>query len=318
VAEHPKFRRPKHAGRSTLSTRLTRAPETAKFLRRAAPAFLKEISKEYKRETLPVLHRPQPLLWPDSGLHAAWLGHSSVLIKVDGFTILTDPVFSTRVGLNLGPVTLGIKRLTEVASTVAELPPIDLILLSHAHMDHFDLPSLRSLEDRQTQVVTAHRTSDLLRTRRYGGVQELRWNETTQVGPAGVRAFEVAHWGARMRSDVYRGFNGYLMTIGRRQIVFGGDTALTSHFRQLRSSHAIDLAIMPIGAYDPWIHVHCNPEQALSMANDAGAEFILPVHHQTFQLSREPRLEPIERLVAAAGAAPERVCLREIGAEFSL
>jgi L-ascorbate metabolism protein UlaG (beta-lactamase superfamily) len=75
---------------------------------------------------------------------------------------------------------------------------------------------------------------------------------------------------------------------------------------------------MPVGAYDPWIHVHCNPEQALAMANDAGAEFILPVHHQTFQLSREPRLEPIERLIRAAGSTPERICLREIGEEFSL
>jgi L-ascorbate metabolism protein UlaG (beta-lactamase superfamily) len=86
----------------------------------------------------------------------------------------------------------------------------------------------------------------------------------------------------------------------------------------LRSSKPVNLAIMPIGAYDPWIRVHCNPEQAMSMANQAGSEYILPVHHKTFQLSREPRSEPIERLLNAAGSSPDRVCLREIGEEFHL
>jgi L-ascorbate metabolism protein UlaG (beta-lactamase superfamily) len=239
-------------------------------------------------------------------------------LKVDGFTILTDPVFSLRVGINLGPFTLGIKRLIDVALDVPELPAVDLVLLSHAHMDHFDLPSLRLLESERTHVVTAERTDDLLRPKRYARVQELRWNETARVGPATVKAFQVAHWGARMRSDVYRGYNGYLLEIGDRQVLFAGDTAQTPHFKQLKSSRPIDLAIMPIGAYDPWIHVHCNPEQALAMANDAGAESILPVHHQTFQLGREPKREPIERLLSAAGRCSDRVRIQEIGQELSL
>jgi L-ascorbate metabolism protein UlaG (beta-lactamase superfamily) len=100
--------------------------------------------------------------------------------------------------------------------------------------------------------------------------------------------------------------------------VFGGDTAYTESFRRIRTSKPVELAIMPIGAYNPWIHAHCNPEQALAMANDAGADFVLPVHHQTFQLSSEPYLEPIERLVLAAGSAEERVAIREIGGEFQL
>lgn len=295
-----------------------RAPETARFLRRAAPAFLREMSKEYKRESVPAPNHPRPLLWPDSGVHAAWLGHSTVLLKLEGFTVLTDPVFSPRVGLNFGPMTLGIKRLVDVAAPLANLPPIDLILLSHAHMDHFDLPTLRALESHRTHVVTATRTSDLLRPRRYARVNELGWNEAVQVGPARVTAFEVAHWGARMRSDVFRGFNGYLLEVGRYRVIFGGDTAYTDCFKRLRSSAQVDLAIMPIGAYDPWIRVHCNPEQALAMANEAGAEFILPVHHQTFRLGREPQREPIQRLLAAMGSATERVCLRDIGEEFHL
>jgi L-ascorbate metabolism protein UlaG (beta-lactamase superfamily) len=241
-----------------------------------------------------------------------------VLLKLDGFTVLTDPVFSARVGLNFGPMTLGIKRLVDVAISLSHLPPIDLVLLSHAHMDHFDLPTLRKLEHPDTLVITATRTSDLLRPRRYANVYELEWSETVQAGPARVTALEVAHWGARMRSDVFRGYNGYLLEAGRYRIIFGGDTAYTDCFKRMRSNTRIDLAIMPIGAYDPWIRVHCNPEQAFAMANEAGAEFILPVHHQTFQLSREPRYEPIHRLLAATGSATERVCLQGIGEEFHL
>jgi len=148
-------------------------------------------------------HRPRPELWPGTGLHAAWLGHSTVLLKIDGFTIVTDPVFSKRVGLNFGPLTIGLKRLIEPALRVKQMPRPDLILLSHAHMDHFDLPSLRALESKATRVVTAAKTSDLLRAGRYGGVDELGWGETARIGDVSVRAFKVNHWGARMRSDTY-------------------------------------------------------------------------------------------------------------------
>ena len=296
----------------------SRVPATARFLRQAAPAFFRELSHEYSRETLIPDFTPHPKLWSAEGLHAAWLGHTTVLLKIDGFTILTDPVFSSRVGLSVGPLTVGIKRLIAVALPPEDLPPIDMILLSHAHMDHFDLPSLRSLEGPRTQIVTAVHTSDLLRVRRYGHVHEVRWNESVVVGPAKVTAFEVAHWGARMRGDTYRGYNGYVLEIGKRRIVFGGDTAYTDSFKRVKTSQPVDLAIMPIGAYDPWIRVHCNPEQAVQMANHAGAEFILPVHHQTFQLSREPKFEPIERALAAVGSATERICLRSIGQEFHL
>lgn len=251
-------------------------------------------------------------------MHAAWIGHSTVVIQMDGLTIVTDPVFSNRVGLNLGPVTLGIKRLVAPAEMLKKVPRPDLILLSHAHMDHFDLPSLRALESKQSAVITAPNTTDLLRPGRYGAVLELRWNEVTQVGPATIRAFEVKHWGARMRNDTQRGYNGYVIEAGRHRVLFGGDTALTDTFRPLRSLGPIDVAILPIGAYDPWIRVHCNPEQAMRMANDAGAQFCLPVHHQTFELSRESVLEPIERFMAAAGADNERIVLQEIGEGFHL
>ena len=290
----------------------------AVFAYQMAPAFFRRINVERKREVRPAPRTPDFKAWRANGLHAAWIGHSTVMIAIDGFTILTDPVFSTRIGVRVGPMTVGLKRLVAPAAEIFEAPKPDLILLSHAHMDHFDLPSLRKLESRGTAVITAANTSDLLRVGRYGSVRELRWNESARVGPASIRAIQVNHWGARMRSDTYRSYNGYVIEAGRHRVLFGGDTAYTDSFRQVRSSKAVDLAIMPIGAYDPWIRAHCTPEQAWTMANHAGAERVLPVHHRTFELSREPLNEPIERLLDAAGSSPDRVCVRGIGEEFHL
>ena len=120
-----------------------------------------------------------------------------------------------------------------------------------------------------------------------------------------------------MRTDVHRGFNGYLIETKRHRVLFGGDTAYTDSFRSVRGSKPIDLAILPIGAYNPWIHVHCSPEQAWRMGADSGADFLLPVHHQTFRLGREPYFEPVERFVAAAGSQPNRVVATRIGHEWS-
>jgi L-ascorbate metabolism protein UlaG (beta-lactamase superfamily) len=281
-----------------------------------APRYWERYSQERKRPIEAAVFAPNPAGWDDLGLHAAWLGHSTVLLKIEGLTILTDPVFSSRVGVRLGPVTLGLKRIVAPALKRRETPQPDIVLLSHAHMDHFDLPSLRSLESKSTQVVTAANTSDLLRRGKYGAVTELGWGGEVRIGDAMVRAFEVNHWGARMRSDTWRGYNGYVIETPRYRVLFGGDTAMTSSFRRLATARGIDLAIMPIGAYNPWIRAHCTPEQALRMANDAGADAVLPVHHRTFNLSSEPYDEPVERFLAATD--PSRVALTSIGQEFHL
>lgn len=285
---------------------------------RAAPGFWRQYFNDWSREIARPAWKPDPAAWPDRGVHAAWIGHTTVLMKIDGFMVLTDPVLSDRAGIGLGPVTLGLKRLVAPALGLDQLPPIDLILLSHAHMDHWDVPSLRALESKRTLVVTARSTSDLLRVSRYRGVTELGWDQQHRAGPLTLHAIHVNHWGARLRSDTYRGYNGYVIEAGRYRILFAGDTADTRVFRSVRNSHPIDMAIMPIGAYNPWIHYHCTPEQAWRMANEAGAERILPVHHQTFRLSREPRLEPIERLYESSGGHADRILLHEIGQQVSL
>lgn len=281
----------------------------------AAPMFWKQFAREIGEPVQPPPVRPDPRRWPDKGLFAAWLGHATVLLKIDGYTILTDPVFSTRVGLNLGPLTLGLKRLVEPAIEIESLPRVDLILLSHAHMDHFDIPSLRALESRKVELVTARGTTDLLRPERYARVREMGWNDTLRAGSVTLRGIEVRHWGARMRTDTWRGYNAYLLTAGRWRVLFGGDTAMTDTFRQVGGA---DVALMPIGAYNPWISNHCSPEQAWRMADQAKSEYVLPVHHATFNLSREPVHEPVHRLLDAAGHHHHRVALTKIGEEFRL
>ncbi len=279
----------------------------------------REIQRERRDGVEPSPQRPEPQLWSGDGLHATWLGHSTVLFQMDGFNVLTDPVLGPRCGLSLGAVTLGPKRLVEPALEGPEsMPPIDLILLSHAHLDHFDKPTLRRFESLNTTTVTASRTADLLRRKRWKAVHELNWDQSVRVGPLTVCAFRVRHWGARVQTDTYRGYNGYLVESARHRVVFGGDTAFTDTFRALRSHRRVDLAIVPIGAYDPWIHVHCNPEQALAMANHSGAEFLLPVHHQTFRLSREGYTEPIERFATAIGSDSHRLAVNAIGDQWSL
>ena len=310
-------------------------------MRRWLAHLWREWTVESFRPIAPAFAKPNPAEWSDERATVAWLGHATVLINFFGIKILTDPALFPRIGIRIPFLfTIGPKRLTAPPLSASELPAIDIILLSHAHFDHFDLRTLHRLSRRRskparrgerrpeadfadsTKVITAPRTGDLLRWTQFRDVTELRWGERksveTSVGKIDIIAFRVKHWGARVQRDDYRGYNGYLLERNGRRIIFGGDTAMTDDFQQLRSYDSIDLAIMSIGCYNPWIRSHCNPEQAIEMANDAGAKFIMPVHHQTFRLSFEPLREPIERFEAALRDQPERIALREIGETFVL
>lgn len=291
-------------------------------VRRWLGHLFREWTIESWRPIAPAFTKPEPAKWSDTRVTAAWLGHSTILINFFGVKILTDPVLFARIGIRVPfLVTLGPKRLTAPALTFKELPKIDIILLSHAHFDHIDWRTLSQF-DSSVKVVTAPRTRDLLRWTRLRDVTELKWNEHTSIDTSSeitkITAIPVKHWGARKRHDDYRGYNGYLVERNNRRILFAGDTAMTDSFAELRRYGAIDLAIMSIGAYNPWIRSHCTPEQAIEMANDAGARFIMPIHHQTFRLSFEPMREPIERFEAALAKTPERIALREIGETFVL
>jgi L-ascorbate metabolism protein UlaG (beta-lactamase superfamily) len=278
--------------------------------------FLRQRFSELGQDIAAASQTPRFETWSNNAVTLAWLGHATVLINFYGVRIVTDPVLFRRIGVQLGLGTLGPLRLVSCALPSASLPDLDLVLVTHAHFDHLDRPSLRSLRGRPVAVM-APGTADLLPRRRYRSVSELRWNEAMRVstsrGDLRVRAVEVRHWGARVGRDTWRGYAGFVLEREGRRLLIAGDTAMTPVFRAHRRFGPFDAAVMPIGAYDPWIWAHCTPEQAALMADDAAARVIVPVHHQSFRLSREPFREPIERLQQALAREPERLALTEIG-----
>jgi L-ascorbate metabolism protein UlaG (beta-lactamase superfamily) len=177
-------------------------------------------------------------------------------------------------------------------------------------MDHTDLATLRQLP-RHTPVIVQRGNTDLVA--RFRSVTELGWNESTEAHGVQVTSIETNHWGARKLTDHERGYGGYLIEKRGRAILFAGDTADTRGFARLRERAQVKLAIMPIGAYDPYIRVHASPEQAWRMADEMNAKYLLPIHHSTFKLSHEPVDEPITRLLLAAGSEHRRIAAMQIG-----
>jgi L-ascorbate metabolism protein UlaG (beta-lactamase superfamily) len=281
-----------------------------------AARFVRGRFEEFGRDVPAAPHRPSPASWADNAITLAWLGHATVLISFYGVRILTDPVFFRRIGVDLGVGSLGPLRLVQCALAPDEIPEIDVVLVSHAHFDHLDTPSLGEVRGRPVAVM-AMGTSDLLPRSAYSAVHELAWGRSqtikTRHGDLVVSAIEVKHWGARIRRDTWRGYTGFVLEREGRKLLIGGDTAITGAFKQHRAHGPFDAAVMPIGAYDPWIWNHCTPEQAVAMADAAGARLLVPVHHQTFQLSREPFMEPIERVQEALVQERDRLAIRQIG-----
>jgi L-ascorbate metabolism protein UlaG (beta-lactamase superfamily) len=285
------------------------------FARRFVRGALAERRREAVTPMRPAPHRPDPGSWPAGHLTAAWLGHATVLLDFLGATVLTDPALEPRVGVGRGRIKLGPRRLIEPALTADELPPTDVLLLSHSHMDHTDLGTLRRLE-RETPIVVHRGNRDLVR--RFRSVTELQWGEAASVAGVRIEAIPARHWGARVLTDTHRGYGGYLLQRDGTTVLFAGDTAYTDQLTPLGRRHRIDLAILPIGAYDPWIANHASPEEAWRMFRALGATWLLPIHHSTFRLSREPADEPLARLLAAAGSEAWRVVAREVGATWTL
>lgn len=298
-----------------MSVSLKDLPTYTNFARRLARHFVAERVAETRTTIAPAAHRPAPEMWSDERLTVAWLGHATLLMNFYGTWLLTDPALRARVGVRVAGATLGPRRLVQAPLTVRELPPLDAVLISHAHMDHCDLGTLRRLP-RGTRAVVQQGNGDLVR--RFARVDELSWGESVEVNDARIEALEVSHWGARTLTDNYRGYGGFLIEKNNRAVVFGGDTAYTKAFAKLRRRARVDLAILPIGAYDPYIRVHASPEQSWAMAREMGATYILPIHHSTFRLSREPIKEPVTRLLAAAGDEHWRVALTEPGQTWVL
>jgi L-ascorbate metabolism protein UlaG (beta-lactamase superfamily) len=248
---------------------------------------------------------------------------------MNGVHILTDPVFSERVGVRVFGKTIGIERYAQAARTLESLPKPDIILLSHAHFDHADAPTLQrfaALYPGEIHLVTAVNTRDVADGLAWKSVTELDWDEEISLEGISVRGLEVRHNGWRLpwdrdraSGDRRRGrsYNAYALTGGGKKVVFGGDTAYTPLFSGLKDER-VHLAIMPIGAYQGYESLHCTPEQALQMASEMGAEYFAPIHCGTFDQSEEHPLEPFERMFQAARRHGYAIAWRAIGERFAL
>lgn len=272
-------------------------------------------------------HKPNPLEWPDDKITLTWIGHSTVLINFLGKWILTDPVMFERIGVYMLGFTWGPSRYTAPAIDIDKLPKPDIMLLSHAHMDHMDYLSLKTLAKKfpgEIDFVTSYNTMDVVENLPWKSIRELDWNESISINGVEIQALEVKHFGWRMpwEKDRSRGFikdgrsyNAYLLKRNGRSILFGGDTAMTD---KLNTNYKVDIAIMPIGAYQPWRMNHCNPEEALEMAKQVNAQHFVPIHCNTFQQGREPRQEPLKWLQRSIRNYDINLGLSEIGQTLSV
>lgn len=244
--------------------------------------------------------RPVELAASDE-LGITFIGHSSFLLQISGRTVLIDPVFSKRLIL--------LRRQRRPGVRVEDLPPIDLILLTHAHMDHLDLASLRQvmratrrLTGRAPEVIVPRGVEDLVENLGFSQIHRLAWWETVNIRGLTITMTPCKHWGARMFRDMHRGYGGYVIEAGGHSVYHSGDTAYFDGFREIGLRLKPDVALLPIGAYfpDSYRSVHTSPEEALRAFVELGAEEMVPMHYGTFRLGREPMDEPLERLQAEA------------------
>lgn len=247
------------------------------------------------------------------GLALAWLGHASVVANVGDLTMLVDPVLSDRIGPRLLGRTWGLSRRAPAPVTPGALGHCDLLLLTHAHFDHLDRPTLRALVSETTTVITPIRCGRLV-PRGFARVVELAPDATFEHKGATITALRPRHWGARMVLDRSRGSLAYAVRHAEGSILFAGDSAFTNAFAEAHDRIGpIDIACFGIGAYDPWEHMHATPEQVWRMFMAMGARFLLPIHHSTFELSDEPLDEPVRRLLSIAGDDAVRVMNAALG-----
>ncbi|PKL87175.1 MAG: Zn-dependent hydrolase [Ignavibacteriae bacterium HGW-Ignavibacteriae-2] len=274
-------------------------------------------------------YKPEPHTWSEDEINIAWLGHSTMLINIYGKIILTDPALLERVGLYFLGGSIGPSRLTPPALSVNEIPKPDIILLSHGHMDHTDYPTLSAITKKypnQIDVVVAYLTSDIIEDLPWKSITVLDWGEKAEVQEILIKAYEVEHFGWRFpwekdRSRGYmkdgRSYNAYTIEYNGRKILFGGDTRYSEKLNILKDEN-VDVALMPVGAYNPWKHAHCNPEEALKMSENFNAKYFVPMHCKTFQQGQEPFNEPIDWLKKSAPKYKIKIALEEIGQTFNL
>jgi L-ascorbate metabolism protein UlaG (beta-lactamase superfamily) len=253
-----------------------------------------------------------PTLVDDHQLGVTFIGHSSFFIQIGGRNLLIDPVFVERL--------IALRRLRRPGSTIKDLPAVDMVLLSHAHMDHLNRPSLRRIvahtlrmTGRAPVAIVPWGVDDLVSDLGFAKVVTFEWWQTKTISGLDITMTPCKHWGARFFKDTHRGFGGYVIRGGGHTLYHSGDTAYFDGFRKIGERLKPEVALLPIGAYSPdnYRGVHTSPEEALQAFLDLGAQRMIPMHYGTFRLSQEPMDEPVQRLLEAARQAgvADSVCV---------
>jgi L-ascorbate metabolism protein UlaG (beta-lactamase superfamily) len=262
---------------------------------------------------------------PAGQVTATIIGHATYLLQFAGLTVLTDPIFASRAG----PFGLfGPKRVQPPALRLGELPRVDVVLLSHNHYDHLDLPSLRWLvQHRRPLMVAPLGLGSWLAARGVPGVVELDWWQT-HFTPTGdeIVCTPAQHWSSRWPWDRCRTlWGGFMLRTMHGSVWFAGDTGWGSHFAEIKSRlGAPDCALLPIGAYEPrWFMepVHMNPDEAVRAHLALGARRSLAMHHATFCLTDEAYDAPTRDLATSRdrhGVDPSAFLAPSVGASVTL
>lgn len=245
-----------------------------------------------------------PVLTATDELGVTFIGHSSFLIQIGGLNLLVDPVYANWL--------IVLHRLRRPGVALKNLPPIDAVLLTHAHMDHLNLPTLRKIirhtrhiSGKSPNAIVPWGVADLIEDLGFASIHTLQWWQSAQLGKVEITLTPAQHWGARKMTDTHRGFGGYVLRSGAHSLYHSGDTGYFDGFREIGEHLAPQTALLPIGAYSPdsFRSVHTSPEDALRAFIDLKAATMVPMHYGTFCLSAEPMDEPLPRLLAAADKA---------------
>lgn len=271
-------------------------------------------------KTPPPLERPHQA-WQakaSSGLRVTWLGHSTVLLELDGFRVLTDPVFGDRAS----PLKFaGPKRFHEVPAKLKELPPLDVVLLSHDHYDHLCRDTMRELATMDLPVVTSLGVGAHLERMgiAHERIHELDWDEHVEVKGLRLTAQPCQHFSGRGLGDRNSTlWSSWVIQGGTHKVFFSGDTGLTEQFKTIAAKHGpFDLVMLEVGAFhESWGDIHLGPENALKAFEMLGGGTLLPVHWGTFNLALHDWNEPAETLVTLAAAQKARVLTPRLGQVF--
>jgi len=214
-----------------------------------------------------------------------WIGHASFLIQFNDLNVLVDPNFANWLFL--------MKRLKRAGMRIRDLPPIDLVLLSHAHFDHFHKPTLRRLPATKMGIMPWG-VGDLAHDLGFARIVELDWWESFSHKDWKVTFTPSQHWGARTLHDHHRGYGGFVLEHQGRKIYHAGDSAYFDGFKEIGDKLRPEIALLPIGAYHPetFRKVHMGPDEAVKAFQDLHAKIMVPMHYGTFKLSFEAMEEP--------------------------